>query len=141
MLIEIKYPLELKFIRQICQTTSEIAKIGLNQFIEHKGHTKFLQEIELMTGEACTNSIRHASNPNSGVLILRLILTQNHFEVVVLDQNPKFEFNDIGLPLFNKIPESGYGIHIIKSLADKVIYTRTGNWNRLHIIKRFSHFL
>lgn len=137
MLIEIKYPLELKFIRQICQTTSNIAKIGLNQSIEHKGTIKFLQEIELMTGEACTNSIRHASKLNSEGLILRLILTKNHFEIVVLDQNPEFDFYNSGQPEVDEIPESGYGIHIIKSLADKVVYTRSCCWNKLHIIKRF----
>ncbi len=139
MLIEIRYPLELKVIRQICQTTSEIAKIGLNQFIEHKGNTKFLQEIELMTGEACTNSIRHASNRNSGVLILRLKLTKNHFEIVVLDQNPKFDFHNAYRPEFDKIPENGYGIHIIKSLADKITYKRKKNGNQLHIVKYFKN--
>lgn len=137
MLIEIRYPLELKFIRQICQTTTKIAKIGLNQSIKHKRTTKFLQEIELMTGEACTNSIRHASNLNSEGLILRLILTKNDFEIIVLDQNPEFDFYNSGQPEFDEIPESGYGIHIIKSLADKVVYTRSCCWNKLHIIKRF----
>ncbi len=139
MLIEIRYPLNLSFIEQICQTTSAIAKIGLNQSIEHKRNSKFLQEIELMTGEACTNSIRHATHLNSGELILRLIIKVNHFEIIVMDQNPEFDFNQSGQPDFSEIPESGYGIHIIKSLADKVAYSRTSCWNKLHIIKRFTH--
>ncbi len=139
MLIEIRYPLHLKFVRLICQTTSTIAQIGLNQSSKRNGHSRFLQEIELMTGEACTNSIRHAPKLNSGKLIVRLVIKENHLEIIVMDQNPKFDFYNSGQPAFDKISESGYGIHIIKSIADKVVYTRTGSLNKLRIIKRFTH--
>jgi len=139
MLIEIRYPLKLKFVRQICQTTSAIAKIGLNKAVEHKKNSKFLQEIELITGEASTNSIRHATIPNQGELVLRLIIKDHNFEIIVMDQNPEFNFFNAGQPEFDNIPESGYGIHIIKSLADEVVYTRTSCWNKLHITKRFTH--
>jgi len=138
MLIETRYPLNLKIVKQICQTTSAIAEIGL-EFVEHKRKSKFLHEIELMAGEACTNSIRHAAVPNTGELILRLIIKDNSFEIIVMDQNPEFDFHNAAQPRFDEIPESGYGIHIIKSLADKVVYTRDNSWNKLHIIKRFNH--
>jgi anti-sigma regulatory factor (Ser/Thr protein kinase) len=139
MLIEIKYPLHLKFVKQICQTTSDIAKTALNNSVEHTQNSKFLQEIELMTGEACTNSFRHAADLNQGELILRLVIKESHFEIIVMDQNPEFDFNNTGQPEFDKIPESGYGIHIIKSLADKVVYTRAHGWNKIHITKRLPH--
>jgi len=139
MLIEMQYPLNFKFVKQICQTTSDIAKIALNNCVECTKNSNFLQEIELMTGEACTNSFRHAVNLNQGKLILRLIINENHFEIIVMDQNPEFDFNNTGQPDFDIIPESGYGILIIKSLADKVVYTRTNHWNKIHITKRFTH--
>lgn len=136
MLIEIRYPSALKYLRQMCQISKDMAQSAVDIKLDDTQKLKFLQEVELMTGEACTNSIRHNTVPNTGELILRIRYTQKVFEVIVMDQNPEFDFYALSGPKFDDIPESGYGIHIIKTLSDEVIFKRENTWNKLWMIKK-----
>ncbi len=139
MLVENRYPSQLKNIRQICQVVSDMAKVAVDKKIAYEQKLHFLQQIELMTGEACTNSICHNPIPGSGEVLLKMRYHHRFIDITVMDQNPEFDFYNIRKPKFDDIPEGGYGLHIIKTIADKVIYKREDGWNMLLMIKRINH--
>lgn len=139
MLLEIRYPSKRENISRFCQAVTDLAKKTVAKKSGQKLAPKFLQEVELMTGEACTNSICHNPAPNSGEVILKIRSYQNIFKIIVMDQNPAFDFYNFRQPEFDDAPESGYGLHIIKTLADKVIYQRENNRNILSMTKKINH--
>ena len=92
--------------------------------------------IELMTGEAFCNAVRHAGIQGSEkYVIIHIRCQETQFEIIVKDQNPEFNFSRVPEPDFASVPEKGYGLHIIKKLADTVQYQRENSWNVLTIVK------
>ena len=114
--------------------TALVKSIDVN-FIEDVD--KFVSEIELAAGEACCNAVKHG--PDKGKDNIQVSISLNHTEskltVAVSDGNPEYDFSDRE-PDFAAIPESGYGIHIMRTVMDKVTYRRERGRNSVIMEKQ-----
>ncbi len=84
---------------------------------------KFTNTIELVVSEAVTNAIKHSDTTDSTKSIfITFQIHQDRLVINVKDQGRSFDFMNISEPDFEKHPEGGYGIFIIKSSMDEVEY-------------------
>lgn len=81
--------------------------------------------------ELCANIINHAEiEPGSEINIeLTLGSDLQLLQAVVVDSGKPFDRNAVSVPNLEALQEHGYGIFLIETLVDEVIYTRlaTGN--------------
>jgi len=88
-----------------------------------------IEDLKTIVGEAATNAIEHGNGGRAEAhVVIRLELTANSIRVTVTDQGEGFEntikdpdieriINDIDAPV-------GFGLFLIRNLADDVAYTR-----------------
>ena len=138
MRIEKCYPSRLNHVRDACLKASEIARNVYNSVLD-SALPLFIQEVELIVGEACTNTINHSDLSGQGKFIIQYQAKAMAYKILVMDQNPEFDFYHVPKPEFSDIPENGYGLYIIKKLTDEVIYKRKNGWNILTMIKYIVH--
>ncbi len=134
--IETKFPATLKQVRKMTMTASSIARRFYGAVMDETQMTLLVQDIELTVGEACTNSVNHSTCRKPETVILRCEPSQSVYRITVMDMNPEFDFNNAPLPDFSAVPESGYGIHIIKQKTDQAGYRRENGWNMLTMMFR-----
>ena len=86
---------------------------------------KCISEIELAAGEACCNAVKHGPRMGKDKVQVSISLnnTESKLTVAVSDGNPEYDFSNRE-PDFEAIPENGYGIHIMRTVMDKVTYRR-----------------
>lgn len=112
---------------------AEIAKAYYRQVTDADQQlaSTFADAVELAVGEACTNSVKYcpAAQAESCTILLCFELGTRELVVRVKDCNPSFDPASIPVPDFEKVPESGYGIHIMKECMDQVTYERIDGWN------------
>jgi serine/threonine-protein kinase RsbW len=95
-------------------------------------------DIELCVVEAVNNAVKHAYE-NQGGNDVEIVFTieSDRLLIDILDSGKGMEMEKIQEPVFDvddveSIPESGMGIHIIRSIMDEVSYIREhGKKNRL----------
>ena len=117
------------FVRGICG--------GLESYGADK---HFAVDVELAVSEACTNAIKHGSDSDqTKSVIISCCTYQDRLVINIRDQGKGFDMDRIPTPNFDKHPEKGYGVYIIKSKMDKVEYSRKGNWNQLSMTKFFKN--
>ena len=107
-------------VRQRVETLMKTVKVaGI------EGMEKFLSEIEVATGEACVNAVKHGPEQGMEKIKVSVVFREKYsnFIVTVSDGNKRYDFSDQE-PDFDAVPESGYGIYIMKNLMDKVSYQR-----------------
>ena len=106
---------ELKNVEEFLHTTFEECKISQKNF----------NRVFLCISEAVVNSIEHGNkgDKNKNVSI-ELYCKENKINVFIKDEGDGFDINKIKDPTCkeNIRKESGRGIHIIKSLSDKLEY-------------------
>jgi serine/threonine-protein kinase RsbW len=96
--------------------------------------------VELSISEACTNAIKHARTSAAlDNLIVNFEVFKNKLCIVVKDQGPGYDINNIPLPDFDHHPEGGYGIFIIKSMVDEVRYYQEDGFNHLKMTKYIEY--
>ncbi len=128
----------MKIMELVFRATFENARMGtmltagifdLYYAPDETGNTP-TADMELAVGEACVNAVRHAGGgQGENPVVVRMRLGAAAFEVTVMDRNPPFDFDNVPEPDFDALPESGYGIHIMKETADRVRYLRKNGWN------------
>jgi len=99
-----------------------------------------LEAIETAVGEAALNAVKHGRPPSGpGILKVRCINQKRAFVVEVTDQGPGFQPSDVPSPIAERLRPSGYGIALMRGLADKVTFIRPpagGTTVRLVKLKR-----
>ncbi len=96
----------------------------------------FVDEVELSVSEACTNAIRHGAEADASAMVMvRFRVDETQLVIEVHDQGAGFDFGEVPEPEFNRHPESGYGLYIIRRMMDEVQYTRGGEMNTLTMRK------
>jgi hypothetical protein len=100
----------------------------------------FLDSVELAAGEACTNAVKYSPVTNSDHHRLHVCFTleEDCLVIMIKDQNAAFDFDTVMPPNFAEMPESGYGIYLMKETMDEVSYQRQDGWNILKLKKRFG---
>lgn len=132
------YPLKLNQVEQICNDTIACFRKHYSRVLGKEDIEIMIREIELITGEACTNSIRHCNVPSKNQLVVTLRAKKTRFEIIVTDPNPEYDFYKVPEPDLKNHPESGYGIYIIRLLSDGVTYRREKSRNILKIVKNIE---
>lgn len=99
----------------------------------------FADQIELAVCEACTNAIRHTKAPDAEAMVaIRFEVLEDRLVVEVKDRGGGFDLAKVPLPDFEKLPEGGYGLFIIRTVMDEVCYTRGDEYNTLTMKKYFK---
>jgi serine/threonine-protein kinase RsbW len=96
-----------------------------------------LSKIELATGEACCNAVKHrAGNGEQDVITVSVVFQQHEsrLTIVINDGNDTFDFSE-ALPDFEAHKESGYGIYIMRNTMDSVTYRREKGRNLIILEK------
>ncbi|HSJ04819.1 MAG: ATP-binding protein [Verrucomicrobium sp.] len=98
--------------------------------------------VKLSLDELVTNIVVHSAsrNPTVHEIVLRLVTNQNELRAEVEDDGCAFNpldlpIPDINAPLQDRDP-GGLGIHLVRSLMDRVNYQRVGQRNLLVLSKR-----
>ena len=97
----------------------------------------FIDAVELAVGEACTNSVKHCTEipTEDNRITVCFELYDEKLFVKVSDGNAPYGFDEIEAPDFDAVPESGYGIYLIKEIMDEVHYLRQDGRNMLTLAK------
>lgn len=128
-------------IRPICEFVAAGAKDALfsDDDIFH---------IELACDEACTNIIEHAyAGEDQGPIEVTWVITSDSFTIILTDQGQSFNPTAIPAPPtpqelknldeLENVKVGGLGLHFMKKLMDKVIFTfEEGKGNQLIMIKK-----
>ncbi|MGL1933089.1 MAG: ATP-binding protein [Desulfotalea sp.] len=97
----------------------------------------FIDAVELAVGESCTNSVKHCTtmHPEESRITVCFELYDNQLRVMIKDCNAPFDFEKVLPPDFEKAPESGYGLYIMKQTMDEVHYLHKDGQNILTLKK------
>jgi len=84
-----------------------------------------LSEIELATGEACCNAVKHGPEKGKSGIHVSVMFKRNKSNLIIAvsDGNQTYDFSERE-PDFDSVPESGYGLYIMREMMDKVSYRR-----------------
>lgn len=127
------YELELRFIPTL--DNAQWATIAVRQIAAALLDTleaavienpdEFLSEIELATGEACCNAVKHSTEEMHKTIPVSIVFKQKESNVIIAvsDGNQAYDFSERE-PDFDSVPESGYGLYIMRKVMDKVSYRR-----------------
>lgn len=129
--------------RKILVIKSEISQLKMVEnflmevFKEFKLSQKNFNNVFLCISEAVVNSIEHGNkNDKDKTVSIGVDCNENQIEVYIKDEGDGFNMEILEDPTdkLNIKKESGRGIHIIKSLSDKIEYNSKGNFIRFKII-------
>lgn len=133
--ISLIFPDKLEYLHLATSLSREVCKIIKGPNMDKD----FTNDVELIVSEACTNAIKHTKNDGLAKNIaISFQIYQDRLVINVKDSGSGFDIEKVPNPDFERPSESGYGIYIIKSKADKVQYTRENDCNILSMIKYFE---
>jgi serine/threonine-protein kinase RsbW len=104
------------------------------------GNEMFTHNVMLAVHEACVNIIEHAYCSMSGRinLVFSLFGDPDRFVVDIYDTGRKFTLPEIHQTNLNELQINGYGLFLIDSMMDEVIYDPGTNQNHWHFEKLIS---
>jgi len=118
-IIQLKFPRKLE---NLIFATTLAREIGATLLKDDVG---LINNIELVVSESCTNAIKYShARDAADDLILTFKIFPNKLVIILKDKGKGFDINNIPAPDFDKHPEKGYGVFIIKSIMDDVNYTK-----------------
>lgn len=95
---------------------------------------------ELVLAEILNNLVEHATNPNAAVINLRLREDPDSIYCEVLDQGASFSplsvkksaqsYHDVPV---DDLPEGGFGLFLVQTLAESISYQSENGQNRLSL--------
>ncbi len=140
MYLEINIPLNLKIVKVMRMIASDVAKKAYGRKLGNKQMASLVQEIELITGEACTSVIKHHAHAKTKILTLQYVPMYSAFKIIIMEHDPESDLSNSKQPASDEVPEGRYKFNIIKQLADKVLYTSEDGRNVLTIIKNLEYY-
>lgn len=99
---------------------------------------------QLAVNEIGTNIIEHAYagviDRDTARVIVRLCVLPSplQLEIRMHDTGHSFEYDPTREPLFDTVPERGYGLFLARQLLDHIEYIPKPNANTWHLIKQLS---
>ncbi len=100
---------------------------------------QFEQQIVSGFGEAFSNVVKHGGGANGADIEIEIETHDHHLTIRLLDQGKPFEISSVPAPDLEKLPESGLGVYIMRSLMEDVSYD-PGPPNVLSMSKGLSDF-
>lgn len=99
------------------------------------------QKMQLAANEAFCNIVEHGYGNKKGEIIICLKKSSEGLTLEIKDQSQGFDPLEIPPPNLGGEKERGYGLHMIKQLADNLSYHRStiiGGWNHMYIYKKYE---
>lgn len=97
--------------------------------------------VEVALVEAFVNAVRHGGPHQQSPVRVDLLVADDRLEFLMAERGvaydlagavmPDLDVDDVGA-----LPEGGFGLPIIKSVMDEVVYERDGDVNLLKLVKR-----
>jgi anti-sigma regulatory factor (Ser/Thr protein kinase) len=133
--VEIVFKSELSELGRLAEAVADFGR-------RHALPERAMQHMGLALDELVTNVIVHGYGAASGTVVVRLALSGEWLEAEVVDQAPAFDpFTapppDLESPLEER-SVGGLGVHFVRTLLDRVAYTRDGSLNRVQLSKRIA---
>jgi serine/threonine-protein kinase RsbW len=103
----------------------------------------FDDEVVTSFGEAFTNVVVHGGNPPGSEIEIEIETMSDRITIRLLDGGKPFDLSASPPPALDRLPESGLGVHLMKSWMDDVSYERrgaAGARNVLSMTKRLGDF-
>lgn len=132
--ITIRLPADVKEIERLCQLVRQFGEL-------HEIPSRTLYAVNLALDEAVTNVVQYAFETAAGQeLLVCLEVTNTDFRGDVIDEGRPFNpleapMPDLSAPLEER-SLGGLGIHLVRSLMDRLSYRRDGTKNVLTMVKR-----
>jgi serine/threonine-protein kinase RsbW len=96
-----------------------------------------LTEIELALTEALSNAVRHGLQQDAEQeVILEAVPTATGLQIVLRDRGPAFDPTTTPEPDLAEPRAGGYGIHLIRTVMDEVLWQYDDGENRLTLVRR-----
>ncbi|MCU0633074.1 MAG: ATP-binding protein [Methanolinea sp.] len=115
----ITVPATLEHLATLTVTVTDLLR-------EHGIPEKNVFEVDLAVDEACTNVIRYAYGAGQGEVTVECTVTPDEVEVCISDHGHRFDPLAVETPdLTGGVedrPIGGLGVHLIRSLMDRVTY-------------------
>lgn len=125
---------KIKYLHTVTTLSREVCSTIKSQSIT----TEFINAVELIVSEACTNAILHTENSDSqNKVCLQFKIFDNKLVIEVKDQGKGFDFDNLVSPDFENPTSGGYGLYIIKSNVNEVKYFKENSWNILSMTKLY----
>ena len=95
----------------------------------------FLNAAELAMSEGCTNAVIHRGNGGGqGRIVVSFEIWRDRIVMKIKDKGPGFDIASVAPPRDGSFA-GGYGIHIMRSMMDEVLYFTHDGWNVLSMTK------
>ncbi len=128
--IELRLPSDPRFL---CVLRATVAKICTLAGFEQKEGSK----IVLAVDEACSNVIKHAyKGENDKEIYLKVDVNQSGLQINIHDFGISAEMDSIKPRSLSDIRPGGLGVHLIKSVMDKVEYKPDAKRGNQLILKK-----
>jgi len=135
------FELTLEFQRKLdyLRLATAVARLVCEAAAREDLPGSFVDEVELAVSEACTNAIKHSAGAGGTArVVLRFRVDEGELVIEVSDRGEGFDIEKVPLPEFDRHPEGGYGLYIIRTIMDEVRYTGANGVNTLTMKKRFK---
>ncbi|MEI6306769.1 MAG: ATP-binding protein, partial [Deltaproteobacteria bacterium] len=106
----------------------------LNELPEMPDRSRLRHDLALVSSEALTNALRHSECAEMPVR-LAYSFDSGGIVITVTDHGVGFDPDAVPLPNFEEGSEGGYGIYIMKTIMDDMLYEKTADGNNLILTK------
>ena len=123
-------PLKILVIKSKTSELQSVERFLEKIFLQYNISSEYFNKIYLCLSEAVTNAIVHGHGSNETKEIKVNVEYNNcNLSITVTDEGEGFDLTKVPDPTKreNLKKESGRGIHIIRSISDKVLYNDKGN--------------
>ncbi len=131
------YLIELPAVIESLRIAAPFTEAVLRELPDMPERERLRHDLALVSSEALTNALNHGKNAGSPVR-LTYALDSDGIMITVTDRGSGFDPDSVSQPDFDKRPEGGYGIYIMKTIMDDVRYEKGIDGNNLILTKKWA---
>ena len=130
--VDVIIPTQTKYLDLIGNIGQRIGK-KLDDYAGDKEALAY--HLNLVLTEATTNAIQHTAHKAEDTVRITIHIQEKELIIKVYDHGQGFDLENVAIPDFDHPKEGGMGVYFIKTLMDKVTYTKKDDCNVLEITK------
>ena len=134
--VDIRVPNQTRYLGLIGKIGEDIART----LRRYKGDREELAyQINLVLTEAMTNAIRHANEDDPGKEVhITITIKNKNLNIKVYDEGQGFDISTLPSPDFKNLDDHGRGVYIIRTLMDRVKYSKRDGGHVLEMEKNLN---
>lgn len=135
--IRLDFPASYRYLHVVSECIAEL----LNHVEQMPERESTVYGLQLAAHEVCTNIVGHAYGEKCiGRLVITLTLSPQPLQLVMEfhDTGNTFDINNVQPPNLEEAQVHGYGLFLIHSLMDTVVYTPSPGGNHWRLVKNLS---